>query len=91
MFELSHILEDLGLDAIGRELRIIAEETKRRYGGRRAKPRFGKLTPELEAKIRDAAWRFPNASQQQLATLCGTNPGRVSEALTGFRDGRDEK
>lgn len=87
MFEIAQYLQDEGFWVVGLELRQIAEETKRRFGGRKAKPRLPKLTPELADKIRFMAQRYPNASQQQLATWCGTNPGRVSEALTGKRDG----
>lgn len=87
---LLQIADDLyqdGLSAVAHELRTIAIETTRRYGGRKAKARFAKLTPEKAAEIRDMARRFPEASNQQLANWCKTNPGRVSEALTGKRNG----
>ena len=71
--------------AYSREIMQIADETRRRYGGRRARPRAKKLTPELADAIRDLAVRYPDASQQQIATWVKTTSGRVSEALIGKR------
>lgn len=87
LIEIAKDLYQSGLNDVADELQQIAEETKRRFGGRKAKPRFAKLTPEKAAEIRAIAQRYPSASHQQLANWCKTNPGRVSEALTGKRNG----
>ena len=67
----------------------LIEATRRRSPVRVAPKRRRPLTEEEIMRVRVYAKRHPNASQQEIANVFGINPGRVSEALAGFRDGRE--
>lgn len=89
--ELADEIDDLTLfgrskTEIAREIRELADGTKRRFGGRRAKNSQSGLTPALKARIKEIAARNPEANYMTIGTMCGCNSGRVSEALTGFRE-----
>ena len=88
ILEIADYLDEFGdLEVTVAELRQIAEETKRRFGGRKARKKYPKLTHALAKKIRLYADQHPNDSYSEIATAMGVNPGRVSEAMIGFRDG----
>ena len=91
LLELAAELRDpAGLDYgdIADEIEELCEESKRRFGGRRAKPRQKRLDPELKARIRSYADAHPDANFMEMAEALDTNSGRISEALTGFRGDR---
>jgi hypothetical protein len=67
------------------ELEVLAGELRRRPPVKRAAVRAEPMTDELRLAIR-AYWRArPDASNAEIATVFSVNPGRVSEALAGFR------
>lgn len=67
------------------ELQWLAEETKRRFNGRRAPIRSRHVDDDLRIRIQAYAAANPKASQQAIAEHFSTNAGRVSEALFGKR------
>lgn len=50
-----------------------------------AAPTSVPVTPELQSRIRAVHEAAPNLPQQDIAYICGTNIGRVNEALRGKR------
>lgn len=67
------------------ELEILAEALRRRPPVRVAERRAEPMTEELRVAIRAYFKARPTASNQEIATVFGVNPGRVSESLAGFR------
>jgi hypothetical protein len=63
------------------ELSDLADEMYRRPPIRRAQTRSPKLTPELAAKIRDYTLQHPDAHFQDIASVFGVNPGRVTDSF----------
>lgn len=68
-----------------KELRELAEDTKRRPYIRKAKKVLFTSSTRLE-DIREWASAFPEASYQDMAQEFKTTTGRVSEALRGKRE-----
>jgi hypothetical protein len=67
------------------ELDKLAGEMGRRRPKNRAAPHSRKMTPELRGEIRSYAQNHPELSQLQIGLHFNVNPGRVSEAVRGFR------
>lgn len=67
------------------KLKWLASEISRRSPTKRAAPRSTRVTPELKSQIRDYAHKHPMLSQSEIGNKFNVNPGRVSEALRGFR------
>lgn len=70
---------------IAEELRFLAAELERRPARRRSKPVSQPMTPELRRQIALYAKDNPDLSYVEIATEFNVNPGRVSEAVAGFR------
>jgi hypothetical protein len=69
-------------------LRELAEATRRRKSPfRRAPNRLRAPSDEDVAAVRALKQAHPAMSLQEIATRVGTNIGRVSEILSGKRDG----
>jgi hypothetical protein len=66
-------------------LRELAGELTRRSPGSRAPVKSRPMTPALRDAIRAYKRANPDAPQQKIADVFNVNPGRVSEALRGFR------
>lgn len=66
------------------ELSELADESVRRFGGRRARVKALKVTPEIEAHIRELA-ASGTLTQQEISQRVGVTAGRVSETLFGKR------
>lgn len=81
--------ERLEIEAWCERFEELIEATKRRSPVRVAPKRRAPLTDEEVAAVRRYAKANPYASQQEMAVRFKTNPGRISEALAGYRDGRD--
>ncbi len=73
------------LDDIADEIEAICDESLRYFGGRKAKPRFPKLTEAEKEAVRATAAAHPTWSQKQIGDHHGTIAARVSEALNGIR------
>lgn len=66
------------------ELEFLADQlTRRRFG--QAKRSSKAMTPELKEAIRAYHRAHHPISQAKVALVFNVNPGRVSEALRGFR------
>lgn len=87
LIDLAGLVAQGGMDEIAEEICQIAEETRRRSSGRRAPSKSRRLSPELARAIRSYAMRHPHLSQQEIGNFFGLNAGRVSEAISGKRDG----
>lgn len=72
-------------DEIARTIRRLAMETKRRSPRNVAKRKCTTATPKVRAAIRAFASANPDLSQLEIGRRFNVNPGRVSEALRGFR------
>jgi hypothetical protein len=66
-------------------MRQLALETKRRRPRRVAVQKCTPATPKVRAAIRLFAAANPKMSQLEIGRHFNVNPGRVSEALRGFR------
>jgi len=84
-------LRMFGLDRspgdIADELDALAEETKRRPNGNRAKAPVASasVTPEIAEAIRAYKLAYPHATMFAIGAVFRVNQGRVSEALYGKR------
>lgn len=65
-------------------LRHLAEQTRRRKSTRRAPPQRAPRPSTQEAQA--FMETHPDADQLEAANAFGTNQGRISEALNGFRE-----
>ena len=68
------------------EIASLANELVRRPPVRRSKVSSQPMTPAIKRAIRHYARRHPNASQTEIARHFNVNPGRVSEAINGYRE-----
>lgn len=68
------------------ELEALASELSRRPARKRAANSSARMTPEMRDAIRAYRRAQPDAAQTAIARVFNVNPGRVSEALRGFRD-----
>lgn len=89
--EVKNALHDLANDnrlpsEIAARINALAAEISRRKPKNIAAPSCAKATPELRQQIRDFAKKYPAFSQLAISKKFNVNPGRVSEALRGFRD-----
>jgi DNA-binding MarR family transcriptional regulator len=71
---------------VARELEMLAEETRRKFHGRRAPTHHMPLTPEEAAEIAAYERTHPAEHLSEIAERFGTNQGRVSEVLYGKRE-----
>lgn len=69
-------------------LAYLANQTKRRFFGRKAPVKALPLSPQTCAAIRLYKKANPKALQRDIATRFHTDGGRVNEVLHGYRDGR---
>lgn len=67
------------------ELAQLAQETRRRFNGRRALPKSPQVTAQMAARIRVFADQNPGASFDEIGRHFNVNIGRVSEVLHGTR------
>jgi hypothetical protein len=67
------------------ELDLLASELSRRPVRRRAAPSSAPMTAEMRDAIRAFHIAHPDRPQVEVARVFNVNPGRVSEALNGFR------
>lgn len=67
------------------ELDLLASELSRRPVRRRAAPSSAPMTDEMRDAIRAYHRAHPDRPQVDVARVFNVNPGRVSEALNGFR------
>lgn len=67
------------------ELAQLAEETKRRFHGRKARTTALHVTAELAAQVRAYAEAHPNESHRSIGARFQIDGGRVSEILFGKR------
>ncbi|MEY9638768.1 hypothetical protein ABIF66_007022 [Bradyrhizobium japonicum] len=85
-----HELADLVADPeIAAELHVLAEETKRRPSKRpRVRAHKPRMSPAVRAKMRAFAADPANRhlGLMEIAVMFGTDHGRVSEAINGYRD-----
>jgi hypothetical protein len=82
LLNLANDIELQGCYSEADRLRSLELELHRRPYVRKA--RTQRATP-LREHILAYAWTYPDADYMQIATACGCNTGRVSEALAGFR------
>ena len=68
-----------------RMLTGIAARIMRRKPVRKAESVSRRCTAELRGEIREFAMNNPNMSYAEVARRFDVNPGRVSEAMAGFR------
>lgn len=68
------------------ELAELAEQTRRRAPCRQTPTARKGLDETLAERIRAYAEAHPTTSQHDIANVFGTNSGRVSEALAGYRE-----
>lgn len=68
------------------ELASLAEETRRRFNGRKAPVRSVFVTDDLAAQVQAYAAKHPKASMHDIGERFGINQGRVSEILFGRRE-----
>jgi hypothetical protein len=67
------------------ELATLAEATRRRQPLRRAAPRYPRLTEDQQAEVRKTFEANPALGLNDMAHMFGTNIGRISTAIRGFR------
>ncbi len=84
--EVANRLREIAAEHKIGELEILANEIRRRPIEKRAPDKSRPMTPELAAEILDWCHTFPTQSQAEVARRFNVNPGRVSEALRGFRE-----
>lgn len=70
---------------LARQIRYLANATKRRSPIRRARVKKPKLTWQMKRRIIKYAARHPDASYLEISHALDINTGRISEALRGFR------
>lgn len=68
------------------ELDFLASELSRRSPKARSQIKSQRMTPEIAEAIRAFHRASPDAAQTHIAAVFNVNPGRVSEALNGFRE-----
>jgi len=87
MAEIRQRLYELAKEYRLDELRQLANMTKRRNFGRKARTEAKPITQNIVNKVRLYDEMHPDISQREIAELHGINQGRVNEILHGFRDG----
>jgi hypothetical protein len=70
------------------ELAELAEATKRRFSGRKARAEQKPITAETCRRVRVYCKMYPTMSNRNVGKVFGIDGGRVSEILNGMRDGR---
>ena len=78
-------LRDIRMFTTANELDALVEQLSRRSPTKRAPNVSQPMTDELAERIRAYARSHPNATQVQIGVRFEVNPGRVSEALRGYR------
>jgi hypothetical protein len=73
------------MTAMAGETRRLVAEMFRRPAQKRAAKVSRPMTPELAEELVQTSKRYPGMPQHHISTLCGVNPGRVSETLNGKR------
>lgn len=84
--EIANRLRELAREHDLPELAELADEMKRRKPGSRAAPKSVPMTPLLAQRIRAYKNAHPDMSHVEIGTHFNVNPGRVSEAVKGFRE-----
>lgn len=82
---LESLLPQLPVDAANVVSQAIALMHRRPYAKPRAPERSAPVDAEVAAAIRAYVRAHPRMSEQDVALIFRTNPGRVSEALHGDR------
>jgi hypothetical protein len=83
--EIRERLNELAATLACPELATLADELKRRPVRRRAERVSTPVTPELRTAIRAYHTAHPAMTQAEIGRVFNVNPGRVSEALRGWR------
>ena len=83
--EIAARLRELAIELDCSELSELADEISRRKGGQRAPATSAPMTDQIRNEIKEIHQKYPNLSQQKIASKVGVNPGRVSETLRGKR------
>lgn len=87
--EIRDRLRELASELSCPELNLLASELSRRPVRRRAAPSSAPMTKEMRDAIRAYIRAYhvahPDRPQADVARVFNVNPGRVSEALNGFR------
>jgi len=78
-------LHELAIDLNCPELADLAEETRRRYHGRKAPIEAASVTPAIARRVRSYAARNPRKTQRAIGQRFNIDHGRVSEILFGKR------
>lgn len=78
-------LHELAVELRCPELADLAEETRRRYHGRKAPAEANSVTPKMARRVRAFAARNPRKTQRSIGQRFGIDHGRVSEILFGKR------
>ena len=71
-----------------RELYNLAEDTKRRTFGPKARVQQAPITPDVVLAVRKFVRENPRMHQRKVGRVFGIDGGRVHEILHGYRDGR---
>jgi len=88
MNEVSDMIEGCAKRASGQDaaiLREVAKRIRRRSPARKSQPVSRTVTPLLRKQIRTFCLANPDMAQVEVAHRFNVNPGRVSEAVAGFR------
>jgi hypothetical protein len=78
-------LIEIGVERGIPEVIELAEETKRRYHGRKGRTTAHQVTDELAARVRVFAMANPNLNNREIGARFKIDGGRVSEILFGKR------
>ena len=85
--EIRDRLYELAIELNCPELKLLADETRRRpMVRRRARARFPRMTPAQVEEINTFAFANPDMGVELIARHFGTTCGRISEALRGLRE-----
>ena len=82
--EIADRVRNAGSNYIASSIEWVIEDMHRRPMVRKARKTL-EWTDEKRAEVIEYARAFPEASYMEIARVCNTNTGRVSEALTGKR------
>lgn len=67
------------------EVETLAAQLTRRSPNKRAPIKSERMTPELAQEIREYVRANADKTQAEVGRVFNVNPGRVSEAVRGFR------
>jgi hypothetical protein len=86
MAQVRERLLEIAVETGNPEIVELVGHTYRRKPVNRAPTKSTKVDAALSARIADYSRRHPNKSQVEVGRIFNVNPGRVSEAVAGFRE-----